>query len=120
MAAKRYETLAREAVSCSLAKALCRKIVYKNRIGHRGGGTIASHEVLGIKVRLIWRSEIDFSIGTDEWNVRFRFPPLEESIILRGDPDAFNRDMTVMKMVGSDFGIQTDDLSVAEHQWRFL
>lgn len=88
----------------SLANALCKALADKHRINGRGG-CITSHEVMGVKVRLIWRSTIDYSLGSDNWRVRFRHAPLEPSIVFSGEPDAFNTDMTVLKMVGEDFGI---------------
>lgn len=67
------------------------------------GGFIESIEVLGSKVRLIYRSSIDYSLGTDDWNVRFKKHPLPEGATLRGDADLFNKDMTVFKMVGAPY-----------------
>lgn len=66
-------------------------------------GFIETIEVLGTKVRLIYRSSIDYSLGTDDWNVRFRKHPLPQGETLRGNADLFNKDMTVFKMVGAPY-----------------
>lgn len=66
-------------------------------------GFIETLEVLGTKVRLIYRSSIDYSLGTDDWNIRFRKHPLPEGDTFRGCPASFNKDMTVFKMVGEPY-----------------
>lgn len=91
-----------------VADSVCRALITKR--GRRSyivrqvaGGFIETIEVLGTKVRLIYRSSIDYSLGTDNWNIRFRKHPLPDAVILRGDADLFNKDMTVFKMVGEPY-----------------
>ena len=92
----------------AVADSVCHALI--NKRGRRSyaerintGGFIEVLEVLGTKVRLIYRSNIDYSLSTDDWNVRFRKHPLPEGETLRGDADLFNRDMTVFKMVGAPY-----------------
>lgn len=92
----------------TVADSVCHALIAKRgRRSYRerfdGGGFIETIEVLGTKVRLIYRSSIDYSLGTDDWNVRFRKHPLPQGETLRGNADLFNKDMTVFKMVGAPY-----------------
>ena len=90
-----------------VADSVCRALITKRgRRSYRDQietGFIETIEVLGAKVRLIYRSSIDYSLGNDNWNIRFRKHPLPDAVILRGDADLFNKDMTVFKMVGEPY-----------------
>lgn len=100
------ETVGEEplAVAADVCKALIRRHGHHSRYA-AASGYVETLTVLGVKVRMIYRSAIDYSLGTDDWNVRFRSVPLPQGTTIRGDLDVFNRDMTVFKMVGVPYTV---------------
>ncbi len=107
MAAKAKHSAAAGKEILAVADSICQTLVTKR--GRRSytermnSGFIETIEVLGTKVRLIYRSQIDYSLGNDDWNIRFRKHPLPEEPVFRGSPEIFNKDMTVFKMVGEPY-----------------
>lgn len=92
------------AEAISVAKGICHFLDNRKRRGLSGaGGFVSVCSVLGVTVRYIVRNELDYSIGNDSWRVRFM--PTGR-VVLRGDAEIFNRDMTMFKMVGSPYGCE--------------
>lgn len=106
MVARTYQTVAVGDETLAVADSICKALIAKQGYVSRfngAAGSIKTLAVLGVKVRMIYRSQIDYSLGTDEWSVRFRHKPLPVGTVLRGCPDAFLRDMTVFKMIGAPY-----------------
>lgn len=91
-------------VAADVCQTLIKRHGYHSRYSG-ASGYIETLAVLGVRVRLIYRSAIDFSLGSDDWNVRFRSTPLPQGTTIRGDLEAFNRDMTVFKMIGAPYTV---------------